>query len=73
MKLKRIRKVEYNADGVAIIGEADNLFYSYFIDADDWFCIDEEEYTPSKRKAREEEKHRKLIKQYAKPINTITK
>jgi hypothetical protein len=66
MILKRIRKVEYNENGEAIIENTDKLFYDvHFIDNDDWLCIDEDDYTPSKKSARDEERRRQLMKQYA--------
>lgn len=66
MKLKRICKVEYDDKDVAIIPQVERLKYDvYFIDNEDWLCIDEDDYTPSKKSARDEERKKQLLKRYA--------
>lgn len=80
MKLKRIRKVEYDEKGEAIIEVMEHHLYDvHFIDNEDWLCIDEEDYTEAKKAARKEERLKELMKQYAevdytamqKPYSTI--
>lgn len=66
MILKRIRKVEYNEKGEPIIRIVEHHLYDIrFIDNEDWLCIDEEDYTPSKKAARDEERRKHLMKRYA--------
>lgn len=57
MKLKRIRKVEYDDKGEAIIEVMEHHLYDvHFIDNEDWLCIYEEDYTPEKLEARLKER-----------------
>ena len=66
MKLKRIRKVEYNDKGETDITVMEHLMYDvHFIDTEDWLCIDEEDYTEEKKAARQEERVKQLMKKYA--------
>lgn len=66
MKLKRIRKVEYDDKGEAIIEVMEHHLYDvHFIDNEDWLCIDEEDYTEAKKAARQEERVKQLMKKYA--------
>ena len=49
MKLKRICKITYDANDVAIIPPNESWRYDiYFIDNEDWMCIDEDDYEPAK-------------------------
>lgn len=60
MKLKRICKVEYDENDKAIIPQNERLKYDvYFIDTEDWLCIDEDEYTPEKLEARRKENRKR--------------
>ena len=73
MKLKRIRKVEYNLSGEPIIRIVEyHLYDVYFIDNEDWLCIDEEDYTEEKKNERQAERHRQIMKQYAEVGYTYT-
>ena len=57
MKLKRICKVEYDENDKAIIPQNERLKYDvYFIDNDDFLCIDEDDYTQEKFEARLKER-----------------
>lgn len=56
MKLKRICKLEYDANDKPIPPDREYLKYDvYFIDTEDWLCIDEDDYTPEKIEARGKE------------------
>lgn len=56
MKLKRICKLEYDANDRAIIPRPWAMRYDvYFIDTEDWLCIDEDDYTQEKIQARRKE------------------
>jgi len=62
MKLKRICKVEYDDKEQVIIPQYARMRYDlYFIDNEDYFCIDEDEYTQEKFEARLKER---LSKRY---------
>jgi hypothetical protein len=62
MKLKRICKVEYDDKEQVIIPQDARMRYDlYFIDNEDYFCIDEDEYIQEKFEARLKER---LSKRY---------
>ena len=64
MKLKRICKVEYK-DDVAVIPRSEKVKYDvYFIDNEDWLCIDEDDYTPGKHQSRAFEDMHRFFKRY---------
>ena len=74
MKLKKICKVEYDEKDQAIIPEYELMRYDvYFIDNEDYLCIDEDEYTPEKINERMLERIKKrkgeLLERYAQPFN----
>ena len=65
MKLKRICKVEYDDKDQVIIPESVRMRYDlYFIDNDDYLCIDEDEYTQEKFNARLKERFAKRFDVY---------
>jgi hypothetical protein len=60
MKLKRIRKVEYNDNGEYPLSIVEKMLYPvHFIDNEDWLCIDEEDYTLEKIAERKSERGRR--------------
>lgn len=59
MKLKRICKLDYDDKDQPIIPLDEGMIYDvYFIDSNDWLCIDEDDYTPDKVLVRNHEKLR---------------
>jgi len=53
MKLKRICQLSYDDNDIATIPKDVSMRYDvYFIDNDDYFCIDEDDYTDEKMDER---------------------